>query len=84
MDRSAPATRIDLADFKSPAMRAFHVTWVAFFLCFFAWFAIAPLMPVVRAELAQVTQFGARGRGFWALEEAQVEWCRCVFGCKSM
>ena len=44
------ATRIDLFSFKTPAMRAFHVTWTAFFCCFFAWFAIAPLMPVVRAE----------------------------------
>jgi NNP family nitrate/nitrite transporter-like MFS transporter len=45
------ATRINLFSFKTPAMRAFHVTWVAFFLCFFGWFGIAPLMPVVRAEL---------------------------------
>lgn len=45
------ATRIDLFSFKTPAMRAFHVTWVAFFLCFFAWFGVAPLMPVIRSEL---------------------------------
>jgi NNP family nitrate/nitrite transporter-like MFS transporter len=32
-------------------MRVFHMTWLAFFLCFFAWFGLAPLMPVVRAEL---------------------------------
>jgi NNP family nitrate/nitrite transporter-like MFS transporter len=32
-------------------MRAFHMTWLAFFLCFFGWFGIAPLMPVVRSEL---------------------------------
>ncbi|MPZ18756.1 MAG: MFS transporter [Luteitalea sp.] len=32
-------------------MRAFHMTWFAFFLCFFAWFGIAPLMAVVRDEL---------------------------------
>lgn len=36
-------------------MRAFHMAWLAFFLCFFAWFGIAPLMTVVRDEL-QVTQ----------------------------
>ena len=35
-----------------PQIRAFHMTWFAFFLCFFAWFGIAPLMPVVREELA--------------------------------
>ncbi|KEO72313.1 MFS transporter [Anditalea andensis] len=32
-------------------MRAFHLSWVAFFLCFFGWFGIAPLMAVVRDEL---------------------------------
>lgn len=31
-------------------MRAFHMAWMAFFLCFFSWFGIAPLMPVVRDE----------------------------------
>jgi MFS transporter, NNP family, nitrate/nitrite transporter len=31
-------------------MRAFHMTWLAFFLCFFGWFGIAPLMPVIRDE----------------------------------
>jgi len=35
-----------------PQMRAFHMSWFAFFLCFFAWFGIAPLMAVVREELA--------------------------------
>ena len=44
------ATRIRLADFSSPPMRAFHMTWMAFFLCFFGWFGIAPLMPVIRQE----------------------------------
>ncbi len=34
-----------------PQIRAFHMTWFAFFLCFFAWFGIAPLMAVVREEL---------------------------------
>ncbi len=38
-----------------PQIRAFHMSWFAFFLCFFAWFGIAPLMTVVRDEL-QLTQ----------------------------
>src|SRR5262245_5207772 len=42
-------------------MRAFHISWIAFFLCFFAWFGIAPLMPIVRKELS--------------LSPAQVKWC---------
>jgi NNP family nitrate/nitrite transporter-like MFS transporter len=29
-------------------MRAFHMSWVAFFVCFFAWFAVAPLMPIIK------------------------------------
>ncbi len=45
------ATRINLLDFKTPPMRAFHITWITFFLCFFGWFGIAPLMPVIRKDL---------------------------------
>ncbi len=45
------ATRIDLFSLKTPQMRAFHMSWFAFLLCFFAWFGIAPLMAVVREEL---------------------------------
>ncbi len=41
------ATRIDLFSFKTVQMRAFHMTWLAFFVCFYAWFAAAPLMPVI-------------------------------------
>jgi MFS transporter, NNP family, nitrate/nitrite transporter len=45
------ATRIRLADFSSVPMRAFHMSWFAFFICFFGWFGLAPLMPVIRQEL---------------------------------
>ncbi|ENV37852.1 hypothetical protein F959_01373 [Acinetobacter venetianus RAG-1 = CIP 110063] len=44
------ATEIKLFSFSTPAMRAFHMTWLAFFVCFFAWFACAPLMPVIKGE----------------------------------
>lgn len=44
-----------------PQIRAFHMSWFAFFLCFFAWFGIAPLMKVVRDELS--------------LTQQQVGWC---------
>ena len=30
------ATRIDLFSMRSAPMRAFHLTWMAFFVCFFA------------------------------------------------
>jgi NNP family nitrate/nitrite transporter-like MFS transporter len=45
------ATAIRLLDFRSAPMRAFHMAWLAFFLCFFGWFGLAPLMPVIRQEL---------------------------------
>ncbi len=55
MAASEKATSIDLFSFSTPQMRAFHMTWVAFFVCFFAWFAVAPLMPVVRGEFHLTT-----------------------------
>lgn len=61
MSAGDKATSIRLQDFHSPPMRAFHMTWFAFFLCFFAWFGIAPLMSVVRDELH--------------LTKDQVGWC---------
>jgi NNP family nitrate/nitrite transporter-like MFS transporter len=45
------ATRLGLLSFRSIPMRAFHLTWMAFFVCFFAWFAVAPLMPAIRTDL---------------------------------
>ncbi|MCS3904045.1 NNP family nitrate/nitrite transporter-like MFS transporter [Methylohalomonas lacus] len=51
MDIANKATRIRLFDFKSIQMRAFHMSWFAFHLCFFGWFGIAPLMAVVREDL---------------------------------
>jgi NNP family nitrate/nitrite transporter-like MFS transporter len=45
------AIGIKLFDLSSLQMRTFHMTWFAFFLCFFGWFGIAPLMGVIRDEL---------------------------------
>lgn len=59
MDIQNKATKIDLFNFSTPQMRAFHMSWFSFFLCFFAWFGIAPLMAVVRDELGLTkTQIG--------------------------
>ncbi|MGH8530210.1 MAG: MFS transporter [Nevskiales bacterium] len=44
------ATRVQLFSLGTAPMRAFHLTWMAFFVCFFAWFACAPLMPVIKGE----------------------------------
>jgi NNP family nitrate/nitrite transporter-like MFS transporter len=32
-------------------MRTFHITWLMFFVCFFGWFGLAPLMPTIREDL---------------------------------
>jgi NNP family nitrate/nitrite transporter-like MFS transporter len=47
---SSKATRIELFHLRTPPMRAFHLSWLAFFACFFAWFAVAPLMPLIKGE----------------------------------
>lgn len=51
MTLKTKATSIRLSDFSSVPMRAFHMSWFAFFICFFGWFGLAPLMPVIRQEL---------------------------------
>ena len=37
-------------------MRAFHCSWFSFFLAFFIWFAIAPLMPEIKKSLSLTPQ----------------------------
>lgn len=44
-------TAIKLCNFSRPHMRAFHCSWFGFFLAFFIWFAIAPVLPEVRESL---------------------------------
>lgn len=51
MEIKNKATSINLFSLKTVQMRTFHLTWFAFFLCFFGWFGIAPLMAVVRDDL---------------------------------
>ena len=43
---------IRITDLSSPQMRAFHMSWISFFLCFFAWFGTAPMMVVIQDELS--------------------------------
>lgn len=53
MEFQNKATRLwqNFFNVKMVQIRTFHMTWFAFFSCFFAWFGIAPLMIVVREEL---------------------------------
>lgn len=59
MDIKNKATQIELFSLKSVQMRTFHTTWFTFFLAFFGWFGIAPLMAIVREDLMLTkTQIG--------------------------
>lgn len=46
-----PLTRLNIFSLKGVQMQTFHITWLTFFFCFFAWFGIAPLMPIVSEQL---------------------------------
>jgi len=46
-----PLTQLNIFAAKGVQMRTFHLTWLTFFFCFFGWFGIAPLMPLVREQL---------------------------------
>lgn len=45
------SVEIPLFVFQRPHMRAFHFAWISFFVAFFTWFAISPLLPEIRASL---------------------------------
>ena len=45
------ATQIILKSFRRPHMRAFHASWFSFFVAFFSWFAITPLLSEVQDTL---------------------------------
>ncbi|MES2276493.1 MAG: MFS transporter [Bacteroidota bacterium] len=44
-------TKLNIFSTKGIQMKTFHITWLMFFVCFFGWFGLAPLMPTIRAEL---------------------------------
>jgi MFS transporter, NNP family, nitrate/nitrite transporter len=46
-----PLTRLNIFSVKGVQMRSFHITWLMFFVCFFGWFGLAPLMPTIRTDL---------------------------------
>jgi len=50
-DQDDKATEIRLCNFSRPHMRAFHCSWIGFFIAFFIWFAIAPLLSEIRDTL---------------------------------
>ena len=56
MDITGKATKLKLTDLKSPQIRTFWITAIAFFMCFFAWFGIVPFMPQVIKDLGLTPQ----------------------------
>jgi MFS transporter, NNP family, nitrate/nitrite transporter len=50
-DQDDRATEIKLCSFRRPHMRAFHVNWFGFFMAFFIWFAISPLLTEIKETL---------------------------------
>ncbi|HEU4552879.1 MAG TPA: MFS transporter [Chitinophaga sp.] len=46
-----PLQKIKIFSLGTLQMRTFHLTWLMFFVCFFGWFGLAPLMPTIRADL---------------------------------
>jgi len=46
-----PLSKLNIFSLKGIQMKTFHITWLTFFFCFFAWFGIAPLMPLVSESL---------------------------------
>lgn len=46
-----PLEKLNVFSFKGIQMRSFHIAWFTFFICFFGWFGLAPLMPVIKQDL---------------------------------
>lgn len=46
-----PLSTLKIFSLQGVQMKTFHITWLTFFFCFFAWFGIAPLMPLVSESL---------------------------------
>ncbi|WDE99177.1 MFS transporter [Lentisphaera profundi] len=56
MEVAGKASKLTLTDLKSPQIRTFWITAIAFFMCFFAWFGIVPFMPAVIKDLGLTPQ----------------------------
>jgi MFS transporter, NNP family, nitrate/nitrite transporter len=46
-----PLRKLNIFSLSGVQMRTFHVTWLTFFVCFFGWFGLAPLMPTIKEDL---------------------------------
>ncbi len=46
-----PLSKLNIFSLSGVQMKTFHVTWLTFFVCFFGWFGLAPLMPTIKEDL---------------------------------
>lgn len=46
----------DVFRFRNPEIRALHLTWIAFFICFYVWFNMAPLASSMLASADWLTK----------------------------
>lgn len=46
-----PLTSLNVLSGSGIQMKTFHITWLTFFVCFFGWFGLAPLMPTIKEDL---------------------------------
>jgi NNP family nitrate/nitrite transporter-like MFS transporter len=46
-----PLTKLNIFSASGIQMKTFHITWLTFFVCFFGWFGLAPLMPTIKEDL---------------------------------
>ncbi|CAN5444601.1 MFS transporter [soil metagenome] len=51
LTNNQPLDKINVLSIKGVQMRTFHIAWLTFFVCFFGWFGLAPLMPTIREDL---------------------------------
>lgn len=51
MNTIKPLEKLSIFSFRGVQMRTFHITWMTFFVCFFGWFGLAPLMPTIKETL---------------------------------
>ena len=51
MKHNLPLEKLNIFSFRGVQMRTFHITWMTFFVCFFGWFGLAPLMPTIKETL---------------------------------
>eukprot|EP00798_Chlamydomonas_sp_ICE-L_P021321 gene21321-28253_t len=62
VDSEMKATKIVIYSIAQPHMRAFHLSWIIFFFTFFATFAPAVLIPIIREDMSLTkTDLGISG-----------------------